>query len=117
MDNARATELIAAERARVTDELSRLEAEFRPDASDTAAEENTAGDGAVDITERTRDLERIDALRLELAAVERAEARLAEGTYGISIESGQPISDARLERIPTAERTADEQREFERLGG
>ena len=30
---------------------------------------------------------------------------------------GAPISDARLERIPTAERTADEQREWERLGG
>jgi len=117
MDHARAAEILAAERARVTDELSRLEAEFRTDAFDTAADEITAGDGAVDITERTRDLERIDALRLELAAVERAEARLADGTYGLSIESGEPISDARLERIPTAERTADEQRAFERLGG
>ena len=48
---------------------------------------------------------------------ERAEARLAAGTFGLSVESGAPISDARLERIPTAERTADEQREFERFGG
>ena len=117
MDHARAAEILAAERARVTDELNRLEAEFRPDAPDTAADEIIAGDGAADITERTRDLERIDALRIELASVERAEARLEAGTYGLSIESGAPISDARLERIPTAERTADEQREFERLGG
>lgn len=117
MDDARAAELLAAERARVTEELSRLEAEFRPDAADSAADEVASGDGAVDLTERTRDLDRIDALRVELAAVERAEARLAAGTFGLSVESGAPISDARLERIPTAERTADEQREFERLGG
>ncbi len=117
MDDARAAELLAAERSRVTEELNRLEAEFRPDAPDSAADEVASGDGAVDLTERTRDLDRIEVLRGELAAVERAEARLDAGTYGLSIESGVRISDARLERIPTAERTADEQREFERLGG
>ena len=37
-------------------------------------------------------------------------ARKDDGTYGLSVESGQPISDARLERLPAAERTADEQR-------
>lgn len=52
----------------------------------------------------------------ELKALERAEQRLAEGTYGLSVESGEPISDARLERLPAAERTADEQRAWERSG-
>jgi DnaK suppressor protein len=41
--------------------------------------------------------------------VDRAEARLAAGTYGISIESGKAIPDERLEAIPTAERTAEEE--------
>ena len=50
-----------------------------------------------------------DDLREELAAVERAEARLAAGTYGLSIESGKPIPDERLEAIPTAERTVEEE--------
>ncbi len=45
----------------------------------------------------------------QLAAIERAEARLAAGTYGISVDSGQPIPDARLEALPTAERTVEEQ--------
>jgi DnaK suppressor protein len=54
-----------------------------------------------------------DRLLNELAAVERAEARLAEGTYGLSIESGEPIPDERLEAVPTAERTAGEQARFE----
>jgi RNA polymerase-binding transcription factor len=49
----------------------------------------------------------------ELAAVERAEARLDNGTYGLSVESGEPIPDERLEAIPTAERTAEEQGRFE----
>ena len=50
-----------------------------------------------------------DDLREELAAVERAEARLAAGTYGLLIESGMPIPDERLEALPTAERTAEEE--------
>jgi DnaK suppressor protein len=50
----------------------------------------------------------------ELAAVERAEARVDNGTYGLSVESGEPISDERLEAIPTAERTAEEQARYER---
>jgi len=56
---------------------------------------------------------RADDLRRELEALERAEARLAAGTYGLSVESGEPIPDARLEARPTAERTIEEQ---DRLG-
>jgi DnaK suppressor protein len=41
--------------------------------------------------------------------VDRAEARLAAGTYGLSVESGTPIPDERLEAVPTAERTVDEE--------
>ena len=49
-------------------------------------------------------------LQAQLEAVERAEARLADGTYGISVASGEPIPDERLEIRPTAELTADEER-------
>ena len=45
----------------------------------------------------------------QLAAVERAEQRLMAGTYGLSVESGRPSPDKRLEAVPTAERTVDEQ--------
>ena len=44
----------------------------------------------------------------------RAEARIAEGTYGRSVESGLPIPDERLEAEPLAERTVEEQSEYER---
>jgi DnaK suppressor protein len=42
--------------------------------------------------------------------VERAEARLAAGTYGVSVASGEPIPDDRLRIVPTAELTVDEER-------
>jgi DnaK suppressor protein len=58
-----------------------------------------------------------DDLRVQLAALERAEQRLAAGTYGLSIESGEPIPDARLEVLPTAELTAEEERAAERRRG
>jgi RNA polymerase-binding transcription factor len=54
-----------------------------------------------------------DDLGVQLAAVERAEARLANGTYGLSVKSGQPIPDERLEAQPTAELTVEEERGVE----
>lgn len=114
MDRARATELLAAERERIEQHLRRLEAGFQPDAPEGLADDSDYGDQAADLTDRERDLGRIEELREELAAIARAEARLADGTYGISVVSSEPISDGRLERIPWAERTAEEQRLFER---
>jgi DnaK suppressor protein len=56
----------------------------------------------------------VDRLEGELEAIERAERRVDEGTYGISVDSGEPIPDARLEAVPWAERTAQEQSRYER---
>jgi DnaK suppressor protein len=49
-------------------------------------------------------------LRSQLEAIERAEQRLADGAYGLSLESGEPIPDERLEALPTAELTVEEER-------
>ena len=115
MDPGRADELLAAERARIEEHLSRLDAEFDPSTREgDLSDDHDYGDRAADLTERERDLGRIEELREELAAIARAEQRLAEGTYGLSIVSGEPISARRLERLPAAERTAEEQRLFER---
>ena len=53
----------------------------------------------------------------ELAAVKHAEERLAAGTYGLSVESGEPIPDERLEAVPTALRTIEEQERFDHQAG
>lgn len=79
-------------------------------------EPRDAGDDATELFEDELDEGVAERLREELAAIERAEQRLAEGKYGISTESGEPIPDGRLEAIPWAERTAEEQGRYERGG-
>lgn len=48
------------------------------------------------------------SLKERLVAVERAEERLAAGTYGLSVLSGEPIPDKRLLANPCAELTVEE---------
>src|SRR5881227_212923 len=105
MDPDRARELLAAERARIERALARL---GHQDTAEPADDEDP-GNLASELYQDELDQGRADDLRAELAAVERAEARLAAGTYGLSIESGEPIPDERLEALPTAERTAAEE--------
>ncbi len=106
MDADRARELLAAERARIERALGRL---GRQDDGEPADEYDPAN-LASNLYQDELDEGLGEDLREQLAAVERAEERLAAGTYGLSIESGEPIPDERLEAIPTAELTADEQR-------
>jgi RNA polymerase-binding transcription factor DksA len=53
-------------------------------------------------------------LRARWAALQRAEARLAAGSYGRSVRSGQAIPDERLEADPLAELTVQEAAAAER---
>jgi RNA polymerase-binding transcription factor len=105
MDSERARELLSAERERIERALARLGHE---DTGEPADEQDPGNQGS-DLYQDELDEGRADDLREDLAAVERAEARLAAGTYGISVESGKAIPDERLEAIPTAERTAEEE--------
>ena len=70
---------------------------------------STKADQATDLYQDELDESRENDLRDQLAAVERGEERLAAGTYGLSVESGQPIPDERLEARPTAELTVEEE--------
>jgi DnaK suppressor protein len=105
MEPERARELLSAERRRIERALARL----GQNKGEEAEEEGDPGSRGTDLYQDEFDEGLADDLRDELAAVERAEARLVAGTYGLSIQSGQPIPDERLEAIPTAERTADEE--------
>ena len=106
MDPDRARTLLAAERERIERALARLR---RQDDGEPADEFDPAN-LAADLYQDEFDEGLVADLREQLAAVERAEARLAAGTYGLSVESGRPIPDERLEVVPTAERTAEEER-------
>jgi DnaK suppressor protein len=106
MDAERARELLAAERKRIERALGRLGHEDDAEPADEYDPANLASDLYQDELDEGFE----DDLREQLAAVERAEQRLAAGTYGLSVESGRPIPDERLEALPTAERTVDEER-------
>jgi DnaK suppressor protein len=106
MDPDRARELLATERERIERALARRRHEDDAEPADEYDPANLASD----LYQDELDEGLADDLREQLAAVERAEQRLAAGTYGLSVESGQPIPDERLEAVPTAELTADEER-------
>jgi RNA polymerase-binding transcription factor len=111
MDPDRARELLARERNRIEHALAALEREGPLEASDRV---EPGDEDSEDLYQDELDEGRVDDLRQELAALVRAEARLEAGTYGLSVESGEPIPDGRLEAVPLAERTVEEER---RLGG
>jgi DnaK suppressor protein len=105
MDPERARELLAAERARI----ERALASTRHTDTGEEADDQDPANLASELYQDELDQGRAEDLRRELEAVDRAEARLAAGTYGISVVSGKPIPDERLEAIPTAERLPDEE--------
>jgi DnaK suppressor protein len=111
MDTDRARELLATERARIEAALGGLKADGSLEASDRLEQGDRDSEN---LYQDEFNEGRVGDLHTQLAAVERAEARLAAGNYGLSIESGEPIPDARLEAVPTAERTIEEQRLYRR---
>jgi DnaK suppressor protein len=104
VDPERARQLLARERKRIEQVITELARPEIDESGDTDSE--TLYQNEFDATQAAD-------LAPQLEAIERAEARLAAGTYGLSVESGEPIPDARLEALPTAERTVEEE---ERLG-
>jgi DnaK suppressor protein len=108
MDQTQARALLAAERAR----LQRL------------LQAETGEPQVADLGDEVDDADRRDAqqtgmavdqlLRTRWAALQRAEARLAAGSYGRSVRSGQAIPDERLEADPLAELTVQEAAATER---
>jgi DnaK suppressor protein len=111
MDSERARELLRRERGRI--ERALAGEAHAPDTELTTRDEHLG-----DLATELQDDELAEGLREQfaarLAAVKRAERRLALGTYGLSVESGVPIADDRLEVQPTAERTTEEQARLER---
>jgi RNA polymerase-binding transcription factor len=108
MDEARAAQLLGAERQRLESLLSdttRLGRESR----EAEGERGDIADPAESLTSQKGDDAIAAGLRAQLAAVDRAKTRLAEGTYGRSVKSGLPIPDERLEANPAAELTVAEE--------
>ena len=114
MDEDRARGLVARERRRIETALAELAGEEQAEDASQFDQTGESSEAGSEIQHELVD-EAVEAgLRNELAAVERAEARLADGSFGLSVESGARIPDDRLEAHPLAERTVEEQARFER---
>jgi DnaK suppressor protein len=114
MNTERARKLVARERARIEQSLRDLNAAVTDDAQLHQEQTGEASEAGTDLDREEIDLALVADLRAELQAVGRAEARIAAGTYGLSIETGAPIPDERLVAAPLVERTVEEQRALER---
>lgn len=108
MNPERARALLDAERGRVERLLDETVAAGQEDRA-TANEPGDLADPAERLTAEEGDDAVAGALRDRLAAINRAEQRLEAGTFGLSVRSGLPIADARLEADPAAELTFEEE--------
>ena len=109
MDAERARELLERERTRIEGELGAADLRASLESSDRKEPGDRSSE---DLYEDELSEGRREQLQAELAALARAEGRLAAGTYGLSVESGEPIPDERLEAVPTAERTVEEEARY-----
>jgi DnaK suppressor protein len=112
MDAERARRLLASERQRIERGLAELRE--RAASRELTADDQPSSDQGSDLTERAYEAGSAEDLTGQLQALERAEKRLEQGTYGRSVESGETIPDVRLEANPLAERTVDEEIRRER---
>jgi DnaK suppressor protein len=107
MNEAKARALVKAERDRVEALLTATTVAGGED-REGADEPGDMTDPANPLTDEQLADAVVVQLRDRLAALDRAERRLGEGTYGLSVQSGKPIPDARLEADPAAELTTEE---------
>jgi RNA polymerase-binding transcription factor DksA len=98
MNEERWRRLLLEERRRVEDALERYRGELAATSEELASADQHQADAATGLHEREDAEGRIAQLEERLAAVAQAEQLLKSGRYGTSVESGEPIREARLNR-------------------
>lgn len=109
-------EFISRQRARLEalrEQLSKMKKDTQTEAralrDENAGEPRDSGDAAANLAQRDIDAGLRDADDERLRNVERALEKIAEGTYGRSDTSGKQIPQARLEAMPEAIYTVEEE--------
>lgn len=100
-------EELRAELSRVRDGLEEDQRDRAEDEGDMT--ENDSGDMSQSLFTREVDATVEEQVERRLQHVERALQKIEEGTYGLSDDSGEPIPRGRLEAVPEAIRTVEEQ--------
>jgi DnaK suppressor protein len=96
------------------EELLRVRGGLREDQRFRAEEEedftqHDSGDRSHSLFTREVDATVEEQVERRLRNVERALQKIEEGTYGLSDDSGEPIPRGRLEAVPEATRTVEEE--------
>jgi DnaK suppressor protein len=113
-------EFIAQQKQRLQDlrvELERVRDGLQDDERFRAEEEedfteHDSGDMSQSLFTRELDASVEQQVDRRLKYVDRALQKIEEGTYGLSDDSGDPIPRGRLEAVPEAIRTVEEQQRF-----
>ena len=113
-------EFIAQQKQRLQDlkvELERVRDGLEEDQRFRAEEEedfteHDSGDRSQSLFTREMDATVEQQVEQRLENVERAIQKIEEGTYGLSDDSGEQIPRGRLEAVPEAVRTVDEQERY-----
>ena len=122
MDPDRARKRLEEERERlerIRDSLT-ADPETTGDASsidELSAVDQHPGDIGTETFEHEKNQSLLESVSAQLADIEAAFERLEKGTYGKSVLSGEPIGDERLEAVPYARYTVEEQARVERSAG
>ena len=97
-------ERLAAERARLLDQVASLQRTFdqvvESSELDMTADDEHDPDGSTIAFERQQVVALLESARAQLVAVDDALARVAAGTYGVCETCGGEIAPERLEAIP-----------------
>ena len=86
--------------AEIDDQMGQLEA--RPDDQGSISFGKRVGEGTSMAVDRLSQVAVHDKLQVTRADVERAMAKLEDGTYGACDICGEPIGEGRLEALPWA---------------
>lgn len=120
-------EFLTAQRARLEEERERFAAQVRDIDADIirlgqdqgdegSGVGNHMADEGSDAQEQDNDYGIRANIEAVLAEVEHALTKFDAGTYGICEDTGEPISEARLERLPYARYTVAAQEKREKSG-
>ena len=99
------------------DELVRIREGVSADQEDLGETEGDttldSGDLSQDMFTREMDASIGEQVERRLGEVDRVLQKIEDGTYGLSDDSGEAIPRGRLEAVPEALRTVEEQQRFE----
>jgi DnaK suppressor protein len=109
---------LIAIRNKVTSDVNHLEQDAlmntRDAAGDLSAYSFHMADAATDNFDQELNLGLASSEQRLVNRIEAAIKRIEDGTFGFSLKSGKPITKKRLEAVPYAELTIEEQEEEER---